>query len=81
MSLEKEVKDTLLKIPSYLKHLWWVDPGWMPGAHQSRSITLLLSWTGERRKYDERLVGRDKDRERSLTSYRHGKNRVDLRKN
>jgi len=26
----------------------------------------LLNWTGER-KYDERLVGRDKDRERSLT--------------
>ena len=19
--------------------VWWVDPGWMPGAHQSRSIT------------------------------------------
>ncbi|GAB0179582.1 mitochondrial enolase superfamily member 1 [Grus japonensis] len=22
--------------------LWWVDPGWRPGAHQSRSITPLL---------------------------------------
>jgi len=29
----------------------------------------LLSWTGER-KYEGRLKGRDKDRERSLTSYR-----------
>jgi len=35
----------------------------------------LLSWTGER-KYDERLKGRDKDRERSLTIYHHGQNRV-----
>ena len=42
--------------------LWWVDPGWMPGAHQSCSITPLLSWTGER-KYNKSLVGRDKDRE------------------
>ena len=41
--------------------LWLVDPGWMPGAHQSRSITHLLGWTGER-KYNKELVGRDKDR-------------------
>jgi len=20
-------------------HLWWVDPAWMPGAHQGRYIT------------------------------------------
>jgi len=26
----------------------------MPGAHQNRSITPLLNWTGER-KYDEKL--------------------------
>ena len=25
--------------------LWRIDPGWMPGAHQSCSITPLLSWT------------------------------------
>jgi len=37
----------------------------------------LLSWTGER-KYDERLEGRDKDREKLLTNYCHGKNRVNL---
>jgi len=30
----------------------------------------LLSWTGER-KYDQRLMGRDKDRERSFTTYCH----------
>jgi len=27
----------------------WVNPGWTPGAHQSRSITALLSWTEERK--------------------------------
>ena len=27
----------------------WVDPGWMPGAHKSRSVIPLLSWTGERK--------------------------------
>jgi len=31
----------------------------------------LLNWTVER-KYDERLEGRDKDRERSLSTYCHG---------
>jgi len=39
----------------------------------------LLSWTGEK-KYSERLVGQDKDRERSLTSYRPGQNRLNLGK-
>jgi len=34
----------------------------------------LLHWTGGR-KYDERLEGRDKDRERSLAIYHHGQNR------
>jgi len=37
----------------------------------------LLSWTGER-KYDERLKGPDKDRERSFTNYHHGQNRLNL---
>ena len=40
---------------------------------------VLLNWT-EERKYDERLVGQDKDKERSLTSYCHGQNRLDLGK-
>jgi len=38
------------------------DLGWMMGAHQSCTITPLLSWTGEG-KQNERLVGRGKDRE------------------
>jgi len=38
---------------------------------------LLLKWTGKR-KYDERLEDRDKDRERSLTNYCHGQNRLNL---
>ena len=37
----------------------------------------LLNWVGET-KYDERLEGRDKDRERSLTTYCHGQNRLNL---
>jgi len=37
----------------------------------------LLNWTGER-KYDERLKGQDKDRERSLTNYHPGQNRLNL---
>ena len=40
--------------------VWWVDPGGMPGAHQSCSITRLLPWTGET-KYKKRLVGQDKE--------------------
>jgi len=35
----------------------------------------LLNWTGEK-KYDERLTGQDKGRERSLTNYRHGQNKL-----
>jgi len=43
-----------------------------------RTLSLpLLNWTGER-KYDERLEGRDKDRQRSLTNYCHGQNSLDL---
>jgi len=40
----------------------------------------LLNWTGEKKKYDERLMGRDKDRELSFTNYHHGKNKLDLGK-
>jgi len=40
---------------------------------------LLLSWTGER-KYNERLVGQDKDRERPFTSYCHRQNRLNFGK-
>jgi len=49
----------------------------MPGAHQNRSITPPLNWTGEK-KYDERLEGRNKDKERSLTNYHHGQNRLNM---
>lgn len=50
------------------KILWWVDPGWMLGAQQSQSVTPLPSWTGER-KQNKILMGGDKDREKSPTSY------------
>jgi len=49
----------------------------MAGAHHNCSLTPLLNWTRER-KSDERLEGPDKDRERSLTSYCHGQNRLNL---
>lgn len=48
--------------------LWWVNPGWMPGIHQSCSVTSLLSWS-EERKYNEKPAGPDKDRDRSITNY------------
>jgi len=48
--------------------------------HTKAALSLpLLSWT-EERKYNERLVGQDKDRERSLTNCCHGQNRLDLGK-
>ena len=52
----------------------WVDPAWMPGAHQSCSVTAPPQ-AGER-KYNKRLVGRDKDRERSFSNYCHRQNRL-----
>jgi len=44
--------------------MWWVGPGWTPGAHHSHSITPLPRWTGER-KYNKRLMCRDKGRDHS----------------
>lgn len=56
---------------------WWVDHGWMPGTHQNcsvRSSNPLLNWIGER-KYNGKLRGQDKDKERSFINYCHGQNR------
>jgi len=39
----------------------------------------LLSLTGEKN-YNERLMDPVKDRERSLTNYHHGQNRLDMGK-
>jgi len=61
-----------------LCHCGWVDPGSMPGTHQSCSIT--PSAGQGREKHNKRLVDRDKDRERSLTNYHHGQNRLNLGK-
>jgi len=52
----------------------------MPGAHQNHSITPTPQLGREEKKYDERLEGQDKDRERSLTNYRHQQNRLNLGK-
>ena len=39
----------------------------------------LLNWTKDE-KYNERLVGPDEDRERSLSHYHHRQNRLDFGK-
>lgn len=44
----------------------------MPIAHQSPSFTFLLNWTGER-KYSERLLCQNKDKETSLIDFHPGK--------
>jgi len=38
-------------------HAGSVDPGWMPGAHQSHSITPLPLLDGGEKKYNQRLIG------------------------
>lgn len=49
-----------------------------PGAHQSCCITPQLH--RRERKYKRKLKSLDKNRERSLTSYHHRQNRLNLRK-
>ena len=41
--VEAMVAESVVRLHSvsYSAVLWWVDPGWMPGAHQSRSIAPL----------------------------------------
>jgi len=48
--------------------MWWVDPGWTPGAHQSLLITPSPQLDRGEKKCNEKLVGQDEDRERSLAS-------------
>lgn len=60
--------------------MWWVDhrvTGHQVPTQAALSLPLLNS-TGER-KYNERFIGQDKDREKSLTSYRHRQNRLNIR--
>lgn len=53
----------------------------LAGHHEATEATVTphLSWTGET-KCSERLLGWDKDEERSLTTYCHGQNRLCLGK-
>ena len=57
--------------------MFWFDLDKCQVPTKAALSLLLLSWTGER-KHDERLEGRDQDRERPLTSYCHGQNRLNL---
>lgn len=59
--------------------VWWVDTVWTPGVHKSCSITPFFIWTGER-KYNEKLMGQDKDSKRSLSKYYHRQNKLQLGK-
>lgn len=47
----------------------------MPSAHQSHLISLLLTWTGER-KHNKRFMGQYKGREGSPLDCGHGQNRL-----
>lgn len=56
--------------------VWWVDRGWMLGGTKAPP---LLSTSGLwERKYNKRLIARDKDTKRWLTSYCPRQNRLDL---
>jgi len=59
------------------EHKFWFDLDKCQVPTKTVLSLHLLSWTGER-KCDERLKGRDKDSERSLTNYCHGQNRLNL---
>lgn len=51
--------------------------GWMPSTHQHYSLAPLCSMAGER-KYNDKFMSWDKDKDRSLTDYCHGQNRLEL---
>ena len=75
---KKEVRALASLRPNYVtKTLFWFGLDKCQVPIKATLALSLLSWAGERR-YGERLQGRDKDRERSLTSYCHGQNRLSL---
>ena len=63
---------------------FWIDTccGLGPAGNKAPCSRLLTPSPGRmgRRKYNERLEGRDQDREGSLTNYGHRQNRLDLGK-
>ena len=61
-----------------MRLLWFSLAGCQVPTNAPLSLP-LLSWTGEK-KYEERLMGRDKGRERSLTRYPQGQIRLNLGK-
>ena len=58
---------------------FWLGPDKCQVLTKTALSLPLRSWTGER-EYGERVKGRDKDRERSLTNYCHGQTRLNLRR-
>ena len=53
--------------------LWWVDLGWMPGAHHATLSLPLLNRTGTENMTKGLWIGAQEDRERSLSNYVTGK--------
>ena len=65
------------KLMNFTSALFWFGLDKCQVPTKSALSLRLLNWTGERR-HNGRLEGRGKDRERSLTNYCHGQNRLNL---
>jgi len=75
---QQEAHCSLLSYREASSLRWWLDPGWVAGVH--KAALSLPSSAGQGRENNERLKGRDKDREGSLTNYCHGQNTIALGK-
>jgi len=69
ISLEQD--DSRIKIKVIFLNVVMVYPGWIPDVHQSYSLTPSPQLGRGEKKPDKRLMGQEKDRERSLTNYGH----------
>jgi len=58
--------------------LWWIDLGWLAGAHQATPSFPLLHETEENTRQKSSWFVMRKGR--SLATYHHGQNRLDLGK-
>jgi len=59
--------------------VWWRDLGWLPVPHPAALFLPLLHGTGEKRRWRSSWVTMGTGR--SLTSYRHGQNKLPLGEN
>ena len=68
---------TSLKLPN-TSVVWWVDLGWLPGAHPAAVSLPLLSRTGGENMMKSLWV--EIRTGRTLTNYHHAQNRLNLGK-